>query len=222
MQHSYPMHYSETNIETAAEEIARMAEQIRPRPIPPNIGTFAACRFCGQFVNVLESDIKTLENVEDAVEYATMRCDCTPARRYADDVMRKRRMEQERQFTLMEAEDAIDEQFGAIRGGVHKVNCPEGAREDTLGCPVSEQVRKMLNDAAALVYDHKMKGMTLSISSRVKAVITRNSKGFLLAVTAFHLAPKGALCVAVPCTARISQRLLIERRDNAASRVEVG
>lgn len=175
----YPVTYDEMSLEAAAVEIAKMARLIRTAPTPPNIGTFAACKFCGQLISVSDSVIDELESVEDAIEYATTHCECQEARTYTDEKRRRERAAQARQSDLMEAEEAIYEQFGLET---------EAAR------PISDEVRQMLLEVATMVYDHKIKGLTVSVNSKTKAVISRNSKG----------------------------KLLIDRKESDTSRVEIG
>lgn len=175
----YPVTYDEMSLETAAIEIAQTARLIRTAPALPNIGTFAACKFCGQFISVSDSVIDELESVDDAIEYATTHCECQKARTYTDEKRRRERAEQARQSDLVEAEAAIYEQFGL---------------ETETAQPVSEEVRHMLLEVATMVYDHKIKGLTVSINSKTKAIISINSKG----------------------------KLLIDRKESDTSRIEIG
>ena len=68
----YPVTYDEMSLEAAAVEIEQMARLIRTAPTLPNIGTFAACKFCGQLISVSDSVINELGSVEDAIEYLSL------------------------------------------------------------------------------------------------------------------------------------------------------
>lgn len=161
----YPVTYDEMSLEAAAVEIEQMARLIRTAPTLPNIGTFAACKFCGQLISVSDSVINELGSVEDAIEYATTHCECQEARTYTDEKRRRERAAQARQSDLIEAEEAINKQFGL---------------ETEDACPISDEVRQMLLEVTTMVYDHKIKGLTVSINSKTKAIISRNQKGKLL------------------------------------------
>lgn len=161
----YPVRYDETSIETASQEIAGMAREIRPRPAPPDLGKFAACRFCGQFITLSAAVVDTLESAGDAVEYATEHCECAGAKFYINEKRRREQAERTRQYALIEAEEAIFEKFG---------DCAD------LDRPVSQEVLTMLLEAAAMVFDCKIRSLTVSVSGKTKATISRNSKGKLL------------------------------------------
>lgn len=175
----YPVTYDEMSLETAAVEIAQMASSIRKHPTPLNIGTFAACKFCGQLISVSNSVINELGSVDDAIEYATTHCECQEARTYTDEKRRRERAAQARQSDLIEAEEAINKQFGL---------------ETEAGLPISDEVCQMLLEVTTMVYDHKIKGLTVSINSKTKAVISRNQKG----------------------------KILIDRKESDTSREEIG
>lgn len=169
----YPFTYDEGRIEEAAKEIDCMARTI-PVVEPENIGKYAACKFCGQFVNV---EGIPFSSIEEIIEYATEHCSCSESKSYIEAKRRKEREKQMRQYALIEAHGAIEEQFG-----------------DEAEIPVPDETRAMLFELSTMVYDGKIKGITLSVNSKTKAVITKNQKG----------------------------KLLIDRKESDTSRIEIG
>lgn len=118
---------------------------------------FGACRYCGQVQSVYGC-------ADDAAaeEYATLRCKCSGAVAYQDKI----KAENRREIALAEARENIDDLFGA------------GAEErgDEAIC---EDVIQILNDAAGMVYDGKIRAHQMALTHRIKSKITRNSKGNL-------------------------------------------
>lgn len=161
----YPFTYDELSIEATAHEIAQIARSIRVRPPIMDIRKFAACKFCSQLVNISGSDMEDVSSADEAAEYATMRCNCPEARYYKEEKRRREQAEQDRQFNLMEAENAIHTLFGYA---------------SDIGRPVSKDILEILFDTAARVYDHEIVDATISVSNNIKAVIRCSSKGKLL------------------------------------------
>lgn len=175
---TYPLTYDDTSIEVAAADILELSREIPKHFYPIYAGTLANCRFCGQSVIIPDNKLQDFRCFEDVIEYASTECACSEAKVYAQN---KRAAEQQRiarQQSLMDAEIVIDEQF----------------REESDGKPLlTDNMRTMLNEMAAMVYDHKARQFTVVLNKRIRAVIGRTSK----------------------------DNLIIERKESDARRVEI-
>ena len=100
----------------------------------PDIGTYAACRYCGQIHRVSDEDIGDAE----AIELATMACDCTEAKTYQ---RRKRRKKQ--------IEDKLYQDYG---------------NEDAEVCKLREGVYNLLMMAADLVADMEIEKCSIQLN----------------------------------------------------------
>ncbi|WP_101908858.1 hypothetical protein [Marasmitruncus massiliensis] len=170
----YPVHYDETTIEQAAVDIHNVTYAMR-EPRPQN--RYAACRFCGQFVDFTGVPLAW---DADIAEEATLRCSCPDAKRYADQLTAARRARENRQFAIEDARQIIDDLFGDGAVGYGRV-------------PIKEETRQHILDAAIMIYDRRMKAVTINLTSCIKVKITKNSK----------------------------DKLIIERSDSAVNKQEV-
>ena len=153
----YPAYYDETTIEQAAADISAATYDMRePRPN----AKYAACRFCGQLVDFTGVPLAW---DADIIEEATFRCSCPDAKRYADQLAAARRTRENRQYAIEDARQIIDDLFGDGAVGYGRV-------------PIKEETRQHILDAAIMIYDRKMKAVTINLTSCIKVKITKNSK----------------------------------------------
>lgn len=157
----YPIQYDKTNIEQAAAEIQAAAFKMRrPSPRP----CYAACRFCGQFVDF--TGVALPWNA-DIIEEATLRCSCPSAKIYKDELKAIETAKQKRQSAIEGARQIINDLFGDGAVGYGRV-------------PIPEETRQHILDAAILVYDRNIKNVTITVLSCIKIKITKSSKDKLI------------------------------------------
>ncbi len=151
----YPVAYNETCIPEAdfiIRQIAEATEEI----VTERLG---ACRYCGQVQNLTGP----IEWGADLNEHATRRCECPDARRYNDSIIFAEKRKRDREFALNQAADVIEEMFGDSSIGYGKI-------------PVRAEIKALLHETAALIYDRRLKDATISVTSCVKVKISRSSK----------------------------------------------
>lgn len=157
----YPIHYNETDIEQAAADIQNVTYEMR-KPSPRL--RYAACRFCGQFVDFTGVPLAW---DADIIEEATLHCSCPDAKNYADRLQAIRCAKQKRQSAIEDARQIIDDLFGDGAVGYGRV-------------PVKEETRQHILDAAILIYDRSIKNVTITVTSCIKIKISKNSKDKLI------------------------------------------
>lgn len=159
---AYPIHYDETTAEAAAAQIAEYAKSIQPPQ--PSI-KLSACRFCGQFRDFTGEPIPW---GTDIVEAATLRCDCTEARTYADRIQRKRRARDNRLCAMESAREAIEDMLGVRAAAGYGM------------LSMREETKQHILDTATMVYDGYIAEATVKITPCVKIKICRDRKGKLI------------------------------------------
>lgn len=110
--------------------------------------TTAACRFCGQMVQLDTDEELTAAQAE---EKATMSCGCDRAVEYQKEALRKEKALQN--VKTLFGEDA-----------------PDGNR-------IGEGIVKILSAAVEVIYNGSLAKITLNIRGGIKATVSQNSKG---------------------------------------------
>lgn len=123
---------------------------------------YGACRYCGQ-INSEEE----YETQEEADEYATLHCDCGQAKLKRQEVEETNRKREEREGVICVAHARIRELFG------------EEIEKRGL-TSVEEELQSLMWQIAVMVYDEKVKSMTLAITPNTKAKISKTASGKLL------------------------------------------
>jgi len=130
-------------------------DNVRELPVtgPPPGSGLATCRFCGQTKVV---DLDVFPDPTAADEHVSRECGCHGAYEY--------RQELEREQSLERAKKQIEDLFGKGAPGYGLLSA-------------IDEVKEVLFEAARLVYDFKIKDLTVSISPCVKAKVSRSAKG---------------------------------------------
>ena len=110
--------------------------------------TTAACRFCGQMVQLDTDENLTAAQAE---EQATMMCKCDQAVEYQKEALRKEKALQN-----------VNTLFGE--------DAPDGKR-------IGEGIVKILQQAVEVIYNGSLAKITLNIRGGIKATVSQNSKG---------------------------------------------
>lgn len=110
--------------------------------------TTAACRFCGQIVQLDTDENLTAAQAE---EQATMMCKCDQAVEYQKEALRKEKALQN-----------VNTLFGE--------DAPDGKR-------IGEGIVKILQQAVEVIYNGSLAKITLNIRGGIKATVSQNSKG---------------------------------------------
>ncbi len=131
-----------------------------PRPMPK----FAACKFCGQFQDFTGI---TIAWDADIIEVATRHCNCKQAKEYVERISAAEKAKQNRDYALYMAREAIEEILGESAIGNGRL-------------PVREETKQLIMDVATLVYDRKLKGGVINITSCVKVKIAKTGKDKLV------------------------------------------
>lgn len=109
--------------------------------------TTAACRFCGQLVQMeFEKEITGPQ----AEETATMKCDCYQAKEYQMQILRKKK-----------AKRNIERLFG----------------ENAMGVKINGKTRNLLMVAADEICNENIRKIALDLPGGIKALVSKGKKG---------------------------------------------
>lgn len=123
----------------------------------------AACKFCGQFVN-LEFELQKYR----AEERAMLMCDCPEAKSHQKSYEDRASAALRREDILRRSAKVIDKKFGD--------EIPEGDEDTEELHAMPLVVVNYLKETCILVYDKQIGSVTLSLPYGCKAKVSRNSK----------------------------------------------